>query len=292
MGIRQYTPAAAVCVAINNFGGDGSNNLRGCLNDGWDWATYLEESGWKHDTIRIITDQAATPDAAIQRLNWLIGGAQKGDHIVFAQSSHGTQVRDRNGDELSDGKDEALCMANCTVDWDHGLILDDDLGRIIQKLPEGVLLDVILDLCHSGTATREIGPNPTPEHYCKSRYLPPPMHIAWRGHGQDHLPVKKVGRGILGWVGKRKTRGEIVVPTLNHRVWSGCRDNQTSADAYIDGKYCGALSSFLKKSLRGAVTGTARQQHANCLEGLKAGGYEQEPQLEGPSHLLALPFLA
>lgn len=277
----------AVCVGINNYGADGTNNLRGCLNDCWDWAKLLESMGWPHDNIRMLTDQAATRDAIIQRIRWLVSGAKSGDRLVFVASGHGTQVRDRNGDELSDGLDEAFCAANALSDWDHGLVLDDDLAVEFQKLPTGAHLTVCLDSCHSGSGSREMT---NPHDYKKLRYLDPPMHIQWRAHGQD-LPVKKIGRGVLGWIGRLQDRGvSVTVPKLNHVLLAGCKDSQTSADAYINGAYCGAFSYYMKQAIRANAGKTVADTVTNAARALKAAGYSQDIQVEGSPSLLGLPI--
>src|SRR5208337_4890722 len=87
-------------------------------------------------------------------LKSLLGGAQAGDNLVFHYSGHGSQVRDAEGDELDDGKDEVICPAD--FNWTDGFIKDDDLAALIGGLKKGVRLEVILDSCHSGTGTREI----------------------------------------------------------------------------------------------------------------------------------------
>ncbi len=81
-------------------------------------------------------------------------GAAAGDTLVFHYSGHGAQVPDQDGDEVEDHKGEALCPRD--FDWESCCIRDDDLSEIFADLPEGVLLEVALDCCYSGTGTREI----------------------------------------------------------------------------------------------------------------------------------------
>lgn len=286
---RQEVPSSryALVVGINKYGGDGSANLNGCLNDAWRWASYLQKAGWPHDNIRMLTDQAATRDAVLNRLRWLVTASRPGDRIAFTFSGHGTQVRDRDGDELADNMDEALCCYGCMADWNNGLILDDDLACEFRKLAPGVHLTVVLDACHSGSGTRNSLTNGG-EHYRRTRFMAPPMHIEWRSAGVV-LPVKRMGRGVLGWIGNR-TRGEVVVPTLNHVLLSGCRADQTSADAFIDGSYCGALSHHALKALEANRAAKATQTLKDLNERLKQARFEQEPQLEGPSAMLNQPL--
>ena len=59
-------------------------------------------------------------------------------------------MADLNGDE-SDRYDEALVP----IDYDTGaLLLDDDLADIYRQLPDGAVLTLFMDCCHSGTNSR------------------------------------------------------------------------------------------------------------------------------------------
>ena len=67
--------------------------------------------------------------------------------------------------------------------------------------------------------------------------------------------------------------GEILI--------TGCRATQTSADAYIGRAYNGALTYSLVAAIaaaRGKLTN--RELHALTLKRLKAGDFDQVPQLE------------
>ena len=101
-------------------------------------------------------------------------GASPGDSLVFHYSGHGSQVPDRNGDETTDRLDEILCPYD--LDWDRPLT-DDDLAAACANVPQGALLTVILDCCHSGTGLRDfvrpcgVLPSDAPD---RRRFLPHP----------------------------------------------------------------------------------------------------------------------
>lgn len=78
----------------------------------------------------------------------LIDDSRSGDSLFFSFSGHGTQCRDTNGDE-PDGWDEALVPADF---MSAGLILDDHLRELLQKLSPGARLTALIDACHSGSA--------------------------------------------------------------------------------------------------------------------------------------------
>ena len=78
----------------------------------------------------------------------LLAGAQAGDVLVFTNSSHGSYVPDRSGDEPK--YDEIICP----YDIMQSVLTDDELRGLFADLPDGVSLTVISDSCFSGTVTR------------------------------------------------------------------------------------------------------------------------------------------
>jgi hypothetical protein len=144
--------------------------------------------------------------------------------------------------------------------------VDDDLKAIFSNLPKGVNLEVLLDCCHSGTGTREAMACLSSEKSVKPRFLQPPMDILCRQMDEDELPETRLLRAA-----NPKT----------HVLFSGCRDNQTSADAYIKGTYNGAFTYYFCKHLRDAQGDLSRSELMKRLRAsLKYEGYDQVPQLE------------
>jgi hypothetical protein len=261
----------ALLVGLNRYP-DPENSLRGCINDIRQVSDLLySRFGFSSDgSIRLLTDARATTAAIVNRLQWLLGGARPGDVLVFHYSGHGSQVRDRHGDELDDGLDEIICPYD--LDWDNPFT-DDDLYAIVKDLPEGVALTVVLDCCHSGTGLREASASNRP---ARSRCMPPPLDVAHRH--RTELAVKRFGS-------RAAERGAILI--------AGCRSDQVSADAYIDGDYHGALTYFLCKALadtRGAVS--YRDLIERVRRELREHQFEQVPQLEGPASLLRAAVFA
>ena len=201
----------------------------------------------------------------------MINGAIAGDELVFHYSGHGSQVRDRNGDELDDNLDEILCPYD--LDWNNPLT-DDVLAAILKNLPKGVLFTMVCDACHSGTMTRStrLG-NPHGEY---PRFIIPPFDIRSRSLDRE-LPKRKLGvKPVRG----NKDTGQ------NHVLISGCKDNQTSADAYIDNKYQGAFTWALTTAIKENPSITFRAAHARAVRLLSDRRYAQIPQLSGNDNLL------
>jgi hypothetical protein len=85
----------------------------------------------------------------------------------------------------------------------------------------------------------------------------------------------------------------VSVTRTNAVLIAACRDDQTSADAWIDGGYHGAHTFYLCRALaNGGRDLTCRALVSATGTALARAGFDQVPQLEGPAKLLALPFSA
>lgn len=260
----------ALLVGINDY--QGISDLRGCINDVTNVRSILKTYlGFRNADIRVLVDSRATKDNITHRLERMVAEARAGDFLVFHFSGHGSQIRDRDHDELRDHMDELICPYD--MNWDDGFITDDTLNATFKELPKGVLLEVFLDSCHSGTGLKDIDlGRPAelgPEHPTLVRYFPAPTDIECRLEGEgDEL---KPGRGF-----RSKERS-----TVHHILWAGCKDLQTSADAYIDGTYNGAFTYYFCKHMRDTGGMASRAELLRRIRGsLSHHGYSQTPQLE------------
>lgn len=242
----------AAIIALNNYPGT-TNDLAGCRNDAADAMATLKTKGF---SCAAYYDNTATRAKMLSGIKAAFQYTRYGDSVAIVYSAHGSQVRDSSGDE-ADGWDEVLCP----YDWPN-YVSDDDLRAILATVPAGVNVDVFLDCCHSGTGTREIGQNYT------IRSLPPIV-------GKVSHPGKK-------------TRAAVIT-NLNHCLWAGCKDGQTSAELSIGGKVRGAFSYFLWKEIR--VGGTRSAIMARVCKQVAALGLNQIPQLEASkAEMLQAPF--
>jgi hypothetical protein len=273
----------ALLVGLNHYP-DPANALRGCVNDVLQTSKVLQEAYGFDDArqVRVLTDERATTRAIAHRLHWLVDDARPGDILVFHYSGHGSQVRDRHGDELDDGLDEIICPYD--LDWDDPFT-DDDLHAIVGAIPAGVNLTVILDCCHSGTGLRATDWLGTP---LRVRSLVPPPDLVHRTHpriedlGENRrLTMTHATRelALRRFGEKAAERGAILL--------AACRANQVSADAWIDGDFHGAFTYFLWKAAREAGYAVSYAELLRrARHELRYAGYDQVPQLEGSSALL------
>jgi hypothetical protein len=148
------TPAAgarrALCIGVDAYP-DAGDRLAGCVADARAWGEAFRDAGFE---VQELTDAAATRDEILRGILELVSGAAPGDVLAVQYSGHGTFVPDLDADE-DDGdvaKDEALCPVDFRQEG--RLIIDDDLARIWDVIPEGVSLTCFFDSCHSGSANR------------------------------------------------------------------------------------------------------------------------------------------
>jgi hypothetical protein len=93
--------------------------------------------GFASSDVMMLSDKRATKKAILGALRVLVGKGKPGDTLVFHYSGHGSQIRDTEGDELKDGKDEIICPWD--FDWEDGFIKDDDFRDMFQGLKKGSL---------------------------------------------------------------------------------------------------------------------------------------------------------
>ena len=259
----------ALCVGINDFKNYPSAALNGCVNDSEEMKDVLKTFlGFTDADIVTLTDEKATKANIMENLNAMVVGAREGRYsfLVFSFSSHGTQVPDLSGDE-PDRADEAFCphdLAQEEGKWDPDhIISDDELHNLFTKLPENVLLEVFLDTCHSGTGLKSIDLLLDR----RPRYLPPPSLEAFKEIEERH------SRGLV--------KSLMEKGIIHHILWTGCRSDQTSADAIIGGEWHGAFTYFFCKEMRENENRLSRKDLIEKIrEDLTNGHYTQIPQLE------------
>ena len=261
--IVSRAPKRALCVGINDYPYDGSD-LNGCVNDARAWADLLISNyGFASSDVRVMTDSEATKKNVMAALKDLLAGAQPGDVLVYQNSSHGSYVADTTGDEPT--YDEVLCP----YDIDANAISDDELRTLFSGVRSDVRFTVILDNCHSGTATRAIvgeGTGMRTPDDRRRRFLSPALR---------RLPILD-----NPWAAKPKSASKYTESQMNEVLLAGCTDVEYSYDAYFNGVYHGAMTYYALQVIRASnYKLTYSQLHSRLLSLITA--YPQHPQLEG-----------
>jgi hypothetical protein len=214
----------------------------------------------------------------------MVDGAAPGDLLVFYFSGHGSQIRDRDGDELTDYLDELICPYD--LDWNAGrYILDDDLDRVFGALPDGVVVEAFFDCCFWGASTRAF------DEYAQTavlrpdvRYLPP-LDVAARYEGdEDRIGVHRIEAS----------------PCFRDRnvLWGASEEGHSAAEDLFDGRVHGVFTyygwRFIESRFEQILTReyTRDQLLDELRASLRTRGYVQVPELAAPDDLRTLgPFL-
>jgi metacaspase-1 len=254
----------ALCVGINDYPIAGMD-LKGCVNDAKGWANVLvDRYDFGKPDVKLLLDRRATKANMVKEIKALLAGSKRGDTLVFTNSSHGTYVADRSGDEKL--YDEAICP------WDtkDELLVDDELRELFSGLKTGVRLTVISDSCHSGSLTRQPPPGRTPDDR-RMRFLNP----------------KKIGLPVIDDVQRqaRPRRGEVYPEdSMKELLLSGCKSDEYSYDAKFGRRYNGAMTYMALAAIGAAGPRlTFAGLHQQILKGLEDANFNQTPQLEGRS---------
>lgn len=168
VGFSAYSAEAqtkrALLVGVSDYGNVDEDpykwaNISGA-NDIALLTPLFTEQGY---SVTSLVDGQATHAGITAALDQLASNSQKGDIVYIHFSMHGQPFEDLNGDE-EDGWDEALIPVDAEMLYAEGVyegknhLLDDELegyfNQIRNKLGSEGQLVVILDACHSGTASR------------------------------------------------------------------------------------------------------------------------------------------
>ncbi|CAG8811668.1 17589_t:CDS:2, partial [Gigaspora margarita] len=198
----------ALLIGINYIGSP--YELNGCINDVKNIKKFLlDHCKFKESEITVLTDEYDDPsklptkEHILKEMKALVVDAQPHD------SGHGGQQVDLDGDE-ADGYDETIMPLDFKT---NGQIIDDEMHHIlVDDLPAGCRLTVVFDSCHSGTVLD--------------------LPYVYSTHGKVKEP--KLSQSFEDKKIRRKNL-ETKSSPADVIMFSGCKDEQTSADASENG---------------------------------------------------------
>lgn len=178
--------------------------------------------GFRPGQVKVLEDDRATLANVEHAMEtWLVNGAGPDDRIFIYFSGHGTFVPDENKDE-EDNADEALCLYDTQAvtrngqDTLDGVLVDDRFNAFLDRMRSKDIL-VVLDSCHSGTATKSIPLNPRsiPVKDAQPKLFSYPGMPT--GHKGSFLPAKR-----------ERGSGATRAGTDNFVCLSACEDDEQS----------------------------------------------------------------
>jgi hypothetical protein len=257
----------ALLIGINKY--QAVPKLQGSINDIETMRQILiTRWGFSEKYIAVLKDEAASRTGILAALEQLVKETGPQDTVYFHFSGHGSQVEDLNGDEKDDGLDETIVPQDGRA-GDVRDITDDELDAVFARLRAKNAF-IVLDSCHSGTATRSLD--------IRTRSIP-----------QDNRVdiYRKAEQASI------KTRAVVPVVTSRYVVMTGAASHQEALDGPVDGRYHGFFTFALARSLSSSGAGaTPREIFGGVERELKriqahfGRSSMPEPQLEAPPELL------
>jgi hypothetical protein len=230
-------------------------NLNGAVNDSVRVRDILvARYGFERGDIVYISDRDATRNAIISAIeDHLIAKTRPGDVAFFYYAGHGSRVRNTLSTE-EDKLDESIVPADASTGARD--IRDRELRDLFNKvIDKGGELTVVLDSCHSGSATR----GPSGSSSVVTRMLP-----------MDPRDVKDGSTAP-----SPADRGALVI--------SATQKDQLAHEGEDEHGYDGGVFSMaLLRALRTAeVDEPAQNIFRRISAQMKASGYPQAPDIEG-----------
>ena len=246
-------------------------NLQGSVND----VTIMRELllhrfGFNDADVLVLTNQQATRAnilAAFQ--HHLIDSARTGDLSVIFYAGHGSRIYNSNSTEL-DRKDETIVPADANSNTNPKVIIDirdKEWDRLFtQVLDRGARLTAIFDSCHSGSISRAMVP----------------MTMGVRSLEEDERDVAL----LVGAEPPAHAPGQVPEKREGALIVSAAQEDQPAREAarrFGDRKeWHGAFTLALVDTLNDLPsTATAERVFDQVTAKLKAGGYNQDPELAG-----------
>ncbi|KAF1350161.1 putative metacaspase [Delphinella strobiligena] len=294
----------SLLIGINYTGSE--NELNGCHQDVSNIAEFLMYRGYPDDersqvVLRDDREDPYYPSAhnILAAIDWLV--SEPGTCNFMHYSGHGGQVQDPTGMHPS-----GLLDTICPVDFQtRGQINSDTLHQhLVRGLAPNSTLFVILDCCHSGSALElpyvyrsdDDGNVSLIDNVRQGMHLmAEASDLVSGGFSFNKLAeAKDLYAGATNFFRSMKHRGHHEEAGLAQdanfgeenggenkmvTMFSGCRDEQTSADAEINGINEGAMTWAFLETMKRIPNPTYINALSDTRVCLKSSNYPQVPQL-------------
>ena len=223
--------------------------------------------GFRRQNIRSLLDDNATLAGFRRELAGLAAASyEDGDRVLLYFSGHGTHVPDDDGDE-TDGKDEALVLHDTRfVDGElRDFLRDDEFGKLIKAIPAANVL-VLIDACHSGTATK-----------------------SFRAIGESGTPKYLANPGVRYGGGSVQARSLVPEPRIGHVLLSAAADNELAQATGHGSAFTLGVSEAVKgaQEARTLTPRELQQAATKYISESVTPGEVHTPQLDGSPAALA-----
>lgn len=241
--MTSTTVKKALIIGINYR--NTSAELQGCINDAKNLRQFLIDKNYFTSSEIYLMDDSQRLWKRPTKLNIM---RQLAELVKFANKNKTKQVElflsysGHGSNVLDRNGDEADSLDEVIVPCDYrifGVIKDDDLKKyFINQLGSNVKLTVLCDSCNSGTI----------------------LDLKYNPLSENDVPAENAS----------DSKCDVM-------CISGCRDDQTSADAFIDNKFQGAMTASFIQAYTDGIS--YNSLITNMRSWLVANEYTQVPQL-------------
>lgn len=303
----SYKRKKSLLIGINYV--DSSHALRGCHSDVDNMAEFLTYRGYSngHRDRVILTDRPEvshdspyypTGHNILAAMDWLV--SEPGCTLFLHYSGHGGQTKDIDGNRTT-GIDDTIVP----VDFESRGQLSSTLlhEHLVTYMAPSCTLFIIMDCCHSGSAVE------LPFVYRSDAdgqiSLMDNLKAGARLVGEAHnilsggFSYRKIGEaqellaGASSFFKGLRHMGEQEEEGLSEgefagqygseqkmvTMFSGCRDDQTSADASIQGEATGAMTWAFLETMKSSESPSYAETLQKTRHLLDQSNYTQIPQL-------------
>lgn len=278
----------ALLVAIDDYPAP-VPPLTGCVADLEAMHAYLSErvGGDGHRLqARVLKNDQATREAIVRNFVDHLGQAGPGDTALFCYSGHGSQCR--TAPEFlylePDGLDETLVCYDSRLQGNFDLA-DKELAKLIADVAKGdAHVVLVLDCCHSGSATRSIDSAGVRRAPTDHRQRPASSYLVTPSEAGATAQTRSVTETDSGW---------LALPQGRHVVLSACQPEEEAKEDVFDGERRGVFSHYLLDTLQNANTAwTYRDLFARVSSMVRTTVTRQSPVIEATDFTdLDRPFL-
>ncbi|KAJ4299937.1 hypothetical protein N0V90_005184 [Kalmusia sp. IMI 367209] len=297
----------SLLIGINYVGS--AHELKGCHADVDNVAEFLGHRGYNNthrdrvilsDNPMVATNSPYYPTGhnILAAMDWLV--SEPGCTLFLHYSGHGGQVKDVDGNR-STGLDDSIIP----VDFEYKGQLSSTLlhEHLVTRMAPGCTLFILMDCCHSGSAVElpyvfrsdADGQISLMDNLKKGAQLvSEAQDLMSSGFRFDKVgEARELFAGATSFFRGLKHMGEQEEEGLQDgefvgqygsenkmvTMFSGCRDDQTSADANIAGRSTGAMTWAFLQIMKSGSTPTYAQTLQMTRKLLDQSNYTQIPQL-------------
>lgn len=239
-----------IYVGNNQFPGLGNHDLQGCVNDANQYANAFRLVLGDVEEHRLINAALGTFTAEFQQA---VARCRAGEirRLILTISSHGTTLPGSDGRSAS----QAIVFSDVNAAMTVGMLEDKTFRALLDQIPSSVGVELLLDTCFSGGATRDLagrGFRPI------LRYVPhpgfrPSLHIV-------------------------KPRAVRSVGTAHMAEWAASSEREPSAEDYLGGQTHGVFTYVWVRNFL-LHRGQTRRVLLQAVQTEVTSTYNQHPQL-------------